>query len=139
MKQSLISSSCNEVLTWFQPPKRRAPPSEPSTAKQSRRQTRNRRSTADQSPKSPEPEQLNSEELARENGITSDQEREVRDAFGLFAVKHLAFKENVEGVIKVDDVRRCLMYVLPLSWLDECSSHQCSQRTQPPSFSSRPP
>jgi hypothetical protein len=48
--------------------------------------------------------------LAKENGITADQEAEIRDAFALFAVKHPEH-DSKEGVLRREDVRRCLMYV----------------------------
>ncbi|KAF2646125.1 EF-hand [Massarina eburnea CBS 473.64] len=47
--------------------------------------------------------------LAKENGITADQEAEIREAFSLFAVQHPEFPESKEGVLRRDDVRRCLI------------------------------
>jgi hypothetical protein len=48
--------------------------------------------------------------LAKENNITNEQESEIREAFSLFAVKvEPDFKDEKEGVMKRDDVRRCLM------------------------------
>lgn len=47
--------------------------------------------------------------LAKENGITAEQEAEIREAFGLFAVSHSEHEGSKEGVLKKSDVRRCLM------------------------------
>lgn len=47
--------------------------------------------------------------LAKEHGLTADQEAEMREAFGLFAVRHPDHEEEKEGVLRRDDVRRCLM------------------------------
>lgn len=47
--------------------------------------------------------------LAKQNGITADQEAEIREAFGLFAVLHPDHADSEEGVLRRDDVRRCLM------------------------------
>jgi hypothetical protein len=47
--------------------------------------------------------------LAKENGITAEQEAEIREAFGLFAVSHPEHEGSKEGVLKKSDVRRCLM------------------------------
>lgn len=49
--------------------------------------------------------------LAKENGLNADQEAEIREAFGLFAVHHPEHEDSKEGVLRKDDVRRCLMYV----------------------------
>lgn len=50
--------------------------------------------------------------LAKENGLTAAQEDEIREAFGLFAVQHPDYEGSKEGVLRKDDVRRCLMCVL---------------------------
>ncbi|ORY03241.1 EF-hand superfamily Ca2+-modulated protein [Clohesyomyces aquaticus] len=47
--------------------------------------------------------------LAKENGLTADQEAEIREAFGLFAVHHPDHEKTREGVLRRDDVRRCLI------------------------------
>ncbi|KAF1924192.1 EF-hand superfamily Ca2+-modulated protein [Didymella exigua CBS 183.55] len=47
--------------------------------------------------------------LAKENGLNADQEAEIREAFGLFAVHHPEHEESKEGVLRKDDVRRCLI------------------------------
>ncbi|KAF2126373.1 EF-hand superfamily Ca2+-modulated protein [Dothidotthia symphoricarpi CBS 119687] len=47
--------------------------------------------------------------LAKENGLTADQEAEIREAFGLFAVHHPDYEGSKEGVLRKDDVRRCLI------------------------------
>jgi hypothetical protein len=47
--------------------------------------------------------------LAKENGLTADQEAEIREAFALFAVHHPDHEDSKEGVLRKDDVRRCLM------------------------------
>ncbi|KAG9191379.1 guanosine-diphosphatase [Alternaria panax] len=47
--------------------------------------------------------------LARENGLTAEQETEIREAFGLFAVSHPEHKDPKDGVLKKSDVRRCLI------------------------------
>ncbi|KAH7113842.1 EF-hand superfamily Ca2+-modulated protein [Dendryphion nanum] len=47
--------------------------------------------------------------LAKENGLNADQEAEIREAFGLFAVHHPEHEDSKEGVIRRDDVRRCLI------------------------------
>ena len=48
--------------------------------------------------------------LAKEHGLTAAQEAEIREAFGLFAVQHPDYESSKEGVLRRDDVRRCLMY-----------------------------
>ncbi|KAF2703512.1 EF-hand superfamily Ca2+-modulated protein [Pleomassaria siparia CBS 279.74] len=48
--------------------------------------------------------------LAKEHGLTADQEAEIREAYGLFAIQHPDYKDSEEGVLRRDDVRRCLMY-----------------------------
>jgi hypothetical protein len=69
-----------------------------------------RRAPATASSSAPPPKRLS--KLAKENGITNEQEFEIREAFSLFAVKvDPEFKNEKEGVLKTDDVRRCLMYV----------------------------
>ncbi|KAJ4290411.1 hypothetical protein N0V90_010627 [Kalmusia sp. IMI 367209] len=65
------------------PPRRRAPPHQPA-------------------PKRPS-------KLAKENGLTADQEAEIREAFGLFAIQHSDHEDLKEGVLRRDDVRRCLI------------------------------
>ncbi|KAE9963496.1 hypothetical protein BLS_009240 [Venturia inaequalis] len=48
--------------------------------------------------------------LAKEKNISNDQEAEIRDAFGLFAVTGIkGYAKEKEGVIKSEDVRRCLV------------------------------
>ncbi|KAI8931860.1 hypothetical protein NX059_010766 [Plenodomus lindquistii] len=47
--------------------------------------------------------------LAKEHGLTAEQEAEIREAFGLFAVQHPDHEESKEGVLRKDDVRRCLI------------------------------
>ncbi|KAF1999827.1 EF-hand superfamily Ca2+-modulated protein [Amniculicola lignicola CBS 123094] len=47
--------------------------------------------------------------LAKEHGLTADQEAEIREAFGLFALQHPHYTESKEGVLRSDDVRRCLI------------------------------
>lgn len=47
--------------------------------------------------------------LAKENGLTAEQEAEIREAFALFAVQHPAHGGSQEGVLRRDDVRRCLI------------------------------
>lgn len=47
--------------------------------------------------------------LAKENGITADQEAEIHEAFGLFAIHHPSHSDSKEGVLRRDDVRRCLI------------------------------
>ncbi|KAL1605008.1 hypothetical protein SLS60_004551 [Paraconiothyrium brasiliense] len=47
--------------------------------------------------------------IAKEHGITADQEAEIREAFGLFAVSHPDHDDLKEGVLRRDDVRRCLI------------------------------
>ena len=46
--------------------------------------------------------------MAKENDITADQEGEIQEAFALFSRSHEEF-EGKEGVIAVNDVRRCLV------------------------------
>lgn len=72
-----------------QPPKRRqtASTKETRTAKKPQRQSK----------------------LAKENNISAEEEAEIKEAFRLFSVEHEDFEEEKEGVIKIDDVRRCLM------------------------------
>ncbi|KAL5393861.1 hypothetical protein PMIN06_003385 [Paraphaeosphaeria minitans] len=66
------------------PPKRRVPPSRQAA------------------PKRPS-------KLAKEHGLTADQEAEIREAFGLFAVQHPDHDDSKVGVLRRDDVRRCLI------------------------------
>ncbi|KAF2851342.1 EF-hand [Plenodomus tracheiphilus IPT5] len=47
--------------------------------------------------------------LAKEHGLNAEQEAEIREAFGLFAVQHPEYEESKEGVLRKDDVRRCLI------------------------------
>ncbi|KAF2011339.1 EF-hand superfamily Ca2+-modulated protein [Aaosphaeria arxii CBS 175.79] len=47
--------------------------------------------------------------LAKEHGLTAEQEAEIREAFGLFAVNHPDHEDSKEGAIRRDDVRRCLI------------------------------
>ncbi|GAB7347106.1 hypothetical protein MBLNU459_g3232t3 [Dothideomycetes sp. NU459] len=48
--------------------------------------------------------------LAKENGITADQEAEIQEAFALFAVQDVPeYEDEKEGVLKTEDVRRCLI------------------------------
>ncbi|KAF2743599.1 EF-hand superfamily Ca2+-modulated protein [Sporormia fimetaria CBS 119925] len=47
--------------------------------------------------------------LAKEHGLTAAQEAEIREAFGLFAIQHPDHEDSKEGVIRRDDVRRCLI------------------------------
>ncbi|XP_014559009.1 hypothetical protein COCVIDRAFT_13864 [Bipolaris victoriae FI3] len=65
------------------PPKRRGPPSKAPVKRPSK--------------------------LAKENGLTAEQEAEIREAFGLFAVSHPDHEDSKEGVLKRGDVRRCLI------------------------------
>lgn len=64
--------------------------------------------------------------LAKENGLTADQEAEIREAFALFAVRHPDHEDSKEGVLRKDDVRRCLMYVCQIrcnsNWLADIYS-----------------
>ncbi|KAH7384071.1 EF-hand superfamily Ca2+-modulated protein [Phaeosphaeria sp. MPI-PUGE-AT-0046c] len=47
--------------------------------------------------------------LAKENGLSAFQEGEIREAFALFAVQHPDHEDAKEGVLRKDDVRRCLI------------------------------
>ncbi|KAH0390558.1 EF-hand, partial [Aureobasidium melanogenum] len=48
--------------------------------------------------------------LAKENDITADQENEIQEAFALFAVTdNPDFADEKEGVLRTEDVRRCLI------------------------------
>ncbi|KAF2466163.1 EF-hand superfamily Ca2+-modulated protein [Lindgomyces ingoldianus] len=47
--------------------------------------------------------------LAKENRLTADQEAEIREAFSLFAIHHPQHEDSEEGVLRRDDVRRCLI------------------------------
>ncbi|PGH30374.1 hypothetical protein GX50_06851 [[Emmonsia] crescens] len=71
-----------------QPPKRRGAPSS-STGP---REKRTRQS-----------------KLAKENGITGDEEAEIKEAFHLFSTKSDEYPTEKEGVIKTQDVRRALI------------------------------
>ncbi|PSN65939.1 hypothetical protein BS50DRAFT_621715 [Corynespora cassiicola Philippines] len=46
--------------------------------------------------------------LAKEHGLTADQEAEIREAFSLFAVHHPEHGDSKEGVLRRDDVRSSL-------------------------------
>ncbi|OCL14300.1 hypothetical protein AOQ84DRAFT_351578 [Glonium stellatum] len=50
-----------------------------------------------------------SSKLAKENNITADQEADIREAFGLFAVQHPDYPDAKEGMLRAEDVRRCLI------------------------------
>jgi hypothetical protein len=50
--------------------------------------------------------------LAKENGINAEQEAEIREAYALFAVHHPEHEDSKDGVLRRDDVRRCLMYAI---------------------------
>ncbi|KAH3962935.1 hypothetical protein HBI26_215540 [Parastagonospora nodorum] len=82
---SLIVNSNNELQGDEMPPKRQAPRG-----------------------KSRQPVKRASK-LAKENGLTADQEAEIREAFALFAVHHPDHGDSKEGVLRKDDVRRCLI------------------------------
>jgi hypothetical protein len=48
--------------------------------------------------------------LAKENSITNEQESEIREAFALFSVDGVeGFEDEELGVLRTDDVKRCLM------------------------------
>ncbi|KAK3213859.1 hypothetical protein GRF29_28g1257607, partial [Pseudopithomyces chartarum] len=47
--------------------------------------------------------------LAKEHDLTANQEAEIREAFGLFSVQHPDYESSKEGVLRRDDVRRCLI------------------------------
>lgn len=47
--------------------------------------------------------------LAKENDITADEESEIQEAFALFADPNAPETDSKEGVIKSQDVRRCLI------------------------------
>ncbi|KAK5013162.1 hypothetical protein LTR16_004436 [Cryomyces antarcticus] len=47
--------------------------------------------------------------LAKENDITAEEEAEILEAFSLFATAHAEYADEKEGVIRVEDVRRCLI------------------------------
>lgn len=49
--------------------------------------------------------------LAKENDISADEENEIKEAFHLFASKNAEFKDEKEGVMQTEDVRRALVYV----------------------------
>ena len=51
--------------------------------------------------------------LAKDNRLSAQQEAEIREAFGLFAISHPGYEEAEEGVLKKSDVRRCLMWEQP--------------------------
>lgn len=89
---SLPMASLRELIdSLIQPPRRRGAPAAAAIA---------------------EPSKPRLTKLAKENNITNEQESEIREAFLLFAVEVVPeFKEEKMGVMKVDDVRRCLMSV----------------------------
>lgn len=61
------------------------------------------------------PPKKRASKLAKENDITADQEAEIQEAFALFALHHVAdYEDEKEGVIRAQDVRRCLMYASSL-------------------------
>jgi Ca2+-binding EF-hand superfamily protein len=47
--------------------------------------------------------------LAKENNITADQENEILEAFALFAITDNPDHDEKEGVLRTEDVRRCLI------------------------------
>ncbi|KAF2659618.1 hypothetical protein K491DRAFT_149939 [Lophiostoma macrostomum CBS 122681] len=47
--------------------------------------------------------------LAKQHNITASQESEIREAFSLFAIQHPDHGDSEEGVLRRDDVRRCLI------------------------------
>lgn len=52
--------------------------------------------------------------LAKEHNISARQEREIKEAFALFAEPMDGEKE---GIIPIDDVRRAMVYVCPFARL----------------------
>lgn len=64
-----------------------------------------RKQAAAPAPKAP---QKRRSKLAKENDITADEESEIQEAFALFADPN-ADSDSKEGVIKSQDVRRCLI------------------------------
>ena len=56
----------------------------------------------------PEPRKKRSA-LAKQNNLSAEQESEIAEAFGLFAVEVEGYEDENKGVLRVDDVRRCLM------------------------------
>lgn len=61
-------------------------------------------------PAAPAPKQTQKRrsKLAKENDITADEESEIQEAFALFADPNIE-SDSKEGVIKSQDVRRCLI------------------------------
>lgn len=50
--------------------------------------------------------------LAQENEISAQDEADIKDAWGMFAVHDIeGFEEEGEGVIRTEDVRRAMKYV----------------------------
>ncbi|KAF2809155.1 EF-hand [Mytilinidion resinicola] len=60
-------------------------------------------------PPNPTPQPARPSKLAREHGITAAQEAEIREAFSIFAIHHPDYKDAKEGVLRAEDVRRCLI------------------------------
>ncbi|BDD54881.1 hypothetical protein MPDQ_008066 [Monascus purpureus] len=63
--------------------------------------------------------------LAKENNITAEEETEIKEAFHLFSIKHQhgEFKDEKEGVIRREDVRKTLVALgLPPTDSSELSS-----------------
>ncbi|QKX58413.1 uncharacterized protein TRUGW13939_05535 [Talaromyces rugulosus] len=61
--------------------------------------------------------------LAKENDISADEENEIKEAFQLFASKNVEFKDEKDGVMQTEDVRRALVALgLPPDSASELSS-----------------
>lgn len=86
---SVSTLPCNPLLTTSQPPRKKLTP---STAARGKQPAKPRRS-----------------KLAAENDITAEDEREIKEAWQLFAQEGIGgYDDEKEGVIATADVRKCM-------------------------------
>ncbi|KAN0079230.1 hypothetical protein V8E54_004444 [Elaphomyces granulatus] len=71
----------------------------------------------------PKAKRARQSKLAKENGITAEEENEIKEAFHLFSAASEEFPREKEGVVRVEDVRRALIALgLPPESSSELSS-----------------
>ncbi|PLB44250.1 hypothetical protein P170DRAFT_430154 [Aspergillus steynii IBT 23096] len=57
------------------------------------------------------PKRARQSKLAKENDVTGEEENEIKEVFHIFSTKNDEFKNEKEGVIPCEDVRKALVYV----------------------------
>lgn len=63
----------------------------------------------------PAPKRARQSKLAKENDLTGEEENEIKEVFHIFSTTNEEFKNEKEGVIPSEDVRKALVYAPPLS------------------------